>query len=259
MVTFSPALLGRLAGASRVAVLTGAGVSAESGVPTFRDAQTGLWARYNPHELATPEAFRANPRLVWEWYEFRRGLVAAARPNPGHVALAALEARYPDFTLATQNVDNLHRTAGSQNVVELHGNLAQTLCSAEMVPVAHWGATDEVPPRCPRCGSPLRPGVVWFGEALPPAALQAARAAAARAEVFLSVGTSGLVHPAAGLPLLAREGGAYVVAVNIAPGDPALFDEQLIGPAGVVLPALCDALGVPLRGESAGSPDQEIV
>ncbi|KPV48157.1 NAD-dependent protein deacylase, partial [Kouleothrix aurantiaca] len=124
MVTFSPALLGRLAGASRVAVLTGAGVSAESGVPTFRDAQTGLWARYNPHELATPEAFRANPRLVWEWYEFRRGLVAAARPNPGHVALAALEARYPDFTLATQNVDNLHRTAGSQNVVELHGNLA---------------------------------------------------------------------------------------------------------------------------------------
>ncbi len=236
-------LISHLRTAESVAVLTGAGVSAESGIPTFRDAQTGLWARYDPHELATPEAFRRNPRLVWEWYAYRRGLVAAAAPNPAHLALAALERRTPDFTLITQNVDGLHRRAGSQNVVELHGNITRTKCFDEDVVVERWPATGDVPPCCPSCGGPLRPDVVWFGETLPAAAWNAATAAARRCQVFLCVGTSGVVQPAADLPFLARRSGAYVAEINLAPG--ALHDQldaQLYGPAGEILPRILAAL-----------------
>lgn len=236
-------LIERLRRAGSIAALTGAGVSAESGIPTFRDAQTGLWARYDPQELATPEAFRRDPRLVWEWYEHRRALVAAAAPNPAHRALVALERRLADFTLITQNVDGLHRRAGSQNVVELHGNITRTKCFEEDVAIDSWPTTDAVPPRCPRCGGLLRPDVVWFGEALPPAAWERASAAARRCDVFLCVGTSGVVWPEADLPIQARRSGAYVVEINLAPGAlHGRLDAHLYGPAGRLLPELVAAV-----------------
>ena len=228
--------------AGHVAVLTGAGISAESGVPTFRDAQTGLWARYRPQDLATREAFQRHPRLVWEWYAWRRALVAQAAPNPGHRALVELEQRVPKLTLLTQNVDGLHQRAGSRRVIELHGNLARTRCFEEDSVVDAWEETGEVPPRCPRCGSLLRPDVVWFGEALPPQALQAAREAASTCDLFLAVGTSGIVEPAASLPYAALRSGAVVVEIN-PEATPLTADVPyaLHGPAGVVLPALLQA------------------
>lgn len=236
-------LTDRLRAARSVAVLTGAGVSAESGIPTFRDAQTGLWARYDPAELATAAAFRRHPQLVWEWYAHRRAIAAGAKPNPGHTALAALEQRYADFTLITQNIDNLHWRAGSRNVVELHGNITRTKCFAAEHAVAQWPAGGETPPRCPYCGSPLRPDVVWFGETLPPQAWDAAVAAARRCDVFLCVGTSAVVRPAADLPLYARHAGAYIVEINLAAGVLAgHFDLHLYGPAGRLLPALVATL-----------------
>lgn len=234
--------------ANGVAALTGAGVSAESGVPTFRDAQTGLWARYRPEDLATPEAFARDPKLVWEWYTMRRGLVASANPNPAHYALARIAGKARQFTLITQNVDNLHQRAGSRDVVELHGNIARTKCSRENIVVETWQATTEVPPRCPRCGAPLRPDVVWFGEILPPQAYARAETAARTCALFLSVGTSSVVYPAAGLASLAREHGAVLVEIN--PQDTPLSraaDIALRGAAGELLPAL-EALAWPDSG-----------
>ena len=236
-------LIARLRQARRVAVLTGAGISAESGVPTFRQAQTGLWARYDPQQLATPQAFRRQPQLVWDWYAWRRGLVAGVEPNPGHFALAELERRVPQFTLITQNVDSLHQRAGSRAVLELHGNIARTTCSREGRVVEAWPESDERPPRCPHCGAFLRPDVVWFGEALPAEVLEAAIAATRTADVFLTIGTSGLVHPAASLPLLAARQGAVTVEVN--PEETPLSEEMtycLRGPSGVLLPALVAAV-----------------
>lgn len=239
----SATLIQKLRAAHSVAVLTGAGVSAESGIPTFRDAQTGLWARYDPQDLATSAAFLRNPGLVWEWYAHRRGMAAAAAPNPAHSALAAIERRIADFTLITQNVDGLHRRGGSQNVVELHGNITRTKCFDDEIIVEHWPATDQVPPCCPHCGGYLRPDVVWFGEALPAEAWSLARAAAQRCQVFLSIGTSGVVRPAAELPFYARQCGASVVEINLMAGEPSgVFDEQLIGPSGRILPELVVAL-----------------
>jgi NAD-dependent deacetylase len=239
---FEAGLLNALRRARHVAALTGAGISAESGVPTFREAQTGLWAQYDPNELATLEAFARDPALVWAWYTWRRTLVAAAEPNAGHRALAAMAGRVPKFTLITQNVDGLHARAGSQSVIELHGNLGRTACSTEGEVVDDWPDLGETPPRCPRCGAPLRPGVVWFGESLPPAALEAALAAAAACDVFLSVGTSALVQPAASLPLVALQKGAWVVEVNPAPTPlTPLVTVHLRGKAGEVLPALVQA------------------
>lgn len=166
-MTIPGTLIQRLAGARSVTVLTGAGVSAESGVPTFRDAQTGLWAKYNPEDLATPRAFRSNPRLVWEWYAWRRKLVAEAKPNPAHFALVELERQVPEFHLVTQNVDGLHQRAGSQRVIELHGNITRTKCFDEGTIISKWTETGDVPPKCPDCGGLLRPDVVWFEEPLP--------------------------------------------------------------------------------------------
>ncbi|MBM3851722.1 MAG: NAD-dependent deacylase [Verrucomicrobia bacterium] len=228
--------------ARRVAVLTGAGVSAESGVPTFRDAQTGLWARFRPEELATPRAFRLDPRRVWEWYAWRRELVARAEPNAAHRALVAMEARQPEFTLITQNVDGLHTRAGSRNVIELHGNLHRTKCFDEDVAVSEWTDTGDVPPRCPRCGGLLRPDVVWFEENLPVEALARAMECSAACDVFLSVGTATVVYPAAELPLRARAGGARLVEINPSPTPiSAQAHHVLRGPAGEVLPELLRA------------------
>lgn len=240
-VEIPPQLVEDLNDARSVVALTGSGISAESGVPTFRDAQTGLWAQYDPQQLATPEAFMRDPDLVWEWYEWRRKLVGEAEPNPGHYALAELERKVPNFTLATQNVDGLHRRAGSENVRELHGNILRTTCSAERIEVEPLG--NEKPPVCPNCGAPLRPDVVWFGEMLPEGIMEAAAEAARNCDVFLSVGTSSLVYPAASLPYEALSAGATVVEVNLEETPlTTRADYTLLGRAGEVLPALLSSM-----------------
>jgi NAD-dependent deacetylase len=238
MSVLPPGLIDAMRSAGRTVVLTGSGVSAESGVPTFREAQTGLWARFDPQELATPEALERDPKLVWDWYEWRRKLVAEASPNPGHAAIAGMERLFPDFTLITQNVDGLHQRAGSREVIELHGNILRTKCSVEDMVVGEY-EEGETPPLCPSCGAPLRPDVVWFGEMLPYEALDVASEAARRSDVFLSVGTSSLVYPAAALPFDALESGATLLEIN--PGETPLTphaDYTLRGPAGEVLPRL---------------------
>ncbi len=232
-------LVAALRQARHVAVLTGAGISAESGLATFRDAQTGLWAQYRPEDLATPHAFARNPQLVWEWYAWRRAQAAEAEPNPGHRALVALAQHVPQSTLITQNVDGLHQRAGSQPVIELHGNITRTKCSVEGTIVDAWPPTEEVPPPCPRCGGLLRPDVVWFGESLPAHALAAALTAARSCDLFLSIGTSGLVEPAASLPRIAQQAGATVVYINL-DVTPATSARRyaINGKAGQVLPVL---------------------
>ncbi len=240
-------LIDRLRRARSVAALTGAGVSAESGVPTFRDAQTGLWAKFDPQELATPSAFARNPKFVWDWYASRRERVAQAKPNPGHLALAAIERRVDEFLLVTQNVDGLHQAAGSVNVVELHGNIRRVKCSRGCGVVATWDdPRPDEPPRCAACGAFLRPDVVWFEEMLPPAALEQAEDGACRCEILLVVGTAAEVYPAAALPGAARRHGAIVVEINPQPTAlSADVDHVLRGPAGVVLPALVAAAWPP--------------
>lgn len=239
-------LIHSLHAARRVAVLTGAGISAESGIPTFREAQTGLWSRYDPQELATPQAFRHNPRLVWEWYAWRKSLVAQAKPNAGHLALAEMELffreRLAKFTLITQNVDGLHQRSGSESIVELHGNINRTKCFKEGILVEQFNIGDDVPPSCPNCGGPLRPDVVWFGENLPPEALISAWEAAQTCDLFFSIGTSSLVEPAASLPHIAINHGATIIELN---PDETMLTQQatyvLRGPAGEILPALLSA------------------
>lgn len=240
MTDFPETLITLLREAQHVVVLTGAGVSAESGVPTFRDALTGLWAKYDPTELATPEAFARDPALVWNWYLWRRNLVRGVSPNPGHVALVRMQQLIPRLTLITQNVDSLHQTAGSQNVVELHGNLTRARCANCGRVAARWPEeTAEVPPRCTHCHGRLRPDVVWFGESLPTAELQKAFEAASHCDVFFSVGTSALVQPAASLPLEALSRGTAVVEINPSPTPLTRYaDIVLTGPSGVILPDL---------------------
>jgi NAD-dependent deacetylase len=235
-----------MAGARRVVVLTGAGVSAESGVPTFRDAQTGLWAQYDPAQLATPEAFRSNPELVWGWYLWRRELTRKAEPNPGHEALARLQDLVDELVLVTQNVDGLHARAGSRDVIELHGNIMRTVCFRCRVEDGREVVLDEGVPQCTMCGGPLRPDVVWFGEPLPMNALARAADAARAADVFLSVGTSSLVYPAAALPYEALTVGVPVVEVN--PETTALSGRAtwtLRGPSGEVLPLIVATIRPP--------------
>jgi NAD-dependent deacetylase len=236
-------LIDRLRAAQRIVAFTGAGISAESGLSTFRDKQTGLWAKYRPEDLATPQAFQRNPRMVWEWYEWRRGFAATAEPNPGHHALAQIEAARPGFFLATQNVDGLHARAGSRNLVELHGNIRRTICFDRHHLAEHWEPTDEPPPRCAQCGSLLRPDVVWFGEQLRGDALARAQQAAAQCDLFLSIGTSTLVYPAAELPFIAGSNGATVIEINpdFTPLSK-LADIALREKAGVALPAIAAAM-----------------
>lgn len=235
-------LVDALRNCRRLCVLTGSGISAESGVPTFREAQTGLWARFDPHELATPEAFSRDPALVWRWYRWRRELIGKVRPNAAHRALARLADMLPDLTLITQNVDGLHQQAGSRGVIEFHGNIFQNRCFAETTLVEHADLSPEVP-KCPACGAALRPGVVWFGESIPATALDAATMAVQRCDLFIAIGTSALVWPAGGFAELARENAALVVEVN--PDDTPLTpiaNYALRGKAGVVLPELVDCL-----------------
>jgi NAD-dependent deacetylase len=227
-----------LRSARAVTVLTGAGVSAESGLPTFRDAMTGLWTRFRPEDLATPEAFRRDPRLVWEWYAWRRRMAREAQPNAAHIAITEMARRVPQFTLITQNVDGLHQRAGSPDVLELHGSLHRARCVREGVTAEEF-ATEDLPPRCPRCGWMLRPDVVWFGEALPAGALDAAVRAAESCDLFLSVGTSGQVEPAASLVHLAAQAGAVVATINLdVTPHVAARAYQVNGRAGEVLPSL---------------------
>lgn len=198
----------------KVVVLTGAGISAESGIPTFR-GKDGLWKKHDPMKLATPEAFGKNPKLVWEWYDWRRQLIAKAKPNEAHLLLADLERKLGDLWVVTQNVDGLHQRAGSKKVIELHGNIWKVRCTS-------CGAEDydyraplpEIPPKCKSCGGLLRPGVVWFGEPLPMDALQSAYTLAQEADIFMVIGTSAQVYPAAELPFIAKNNGAKLIEIN---------------------------------------------
>lgn len=203
-----------IAKCSRCAVLTGAGISAESGVPTFR-GKDGLWGKFKPEELATVEAFMSNSKMVWEWYNWRRELMGKVKPNPGHLALAELESLIPTFCLITQNVDGLHQQAGSETLLELHGNIHRNKCLDCNAPFLGNDEIDpDTIPRCERCGGQIRPDVVWFGEMLNPSTIEAAFKAAETAEVFMSIGTSALVHPAASLPIAAKQHGATLIEIN---------------------------------------------
>ncbi len=256
----------RLRAARRVFVLTGAGVSAESGIETFRAPGTGLWSQYSPREVATPEAWARDPVKVWSWYSYRRRGAHRAQPNLGHRALAQLERRAPPFTLATQNVDGLHQRAGSASVVELHGSLFRFRCAREGTPVAYVDPEDESPqaverleteevltqpPTCPGCGANVRPDIVWFGEPLPTEPWQVAQDAARACDVCLVVGTSALVEPAAGLPRIARRRGAYLIEINPdATALTPLAHWSARERAGVALPALLAAIADSETSES---------
>jgi NAD-dependent deacetylase len=223
----------------RVVALTGAGVSAESGVPTFR-GEAGLWRQYHPEELATPQAFARDPKLVWEWYDWRRGLIGACQPNPAHHTLADMESRLPGFTLITQNVDGLHRLAGSQHVLELHGDIWRLRCTRQGITLVDRTAPlPEIPPRCAECGAILRPDVVWYGEALPRDVLETAFAASVACDIVLVIGTSAVVQPAASQPLIAIENGAALVEINPQPTPLSDYaDLTLRQPAAQAMPEL---------------------
>lgn len=241
MVNVSERLKELLAGRStRVCVLTGAGVSAESGVPTFRD-KDGLWQKFRPEELANMKAFLANPKLVWDWYEHRRKVIRDVKPNAGHEALARMEAHFTGrFTLVTQNVDGLHARAGSKNILEVHGNIMRSFCvSCEKFADENFllNLREGDKAECGDCGGLLRPDVVWFGEMLPAKVWQKSVEAAESCDLFFTIGTSAAVYPAAGLPMVAGENGAYVVEIN--PQETEIsshVDECLRGPSAVVLP-----------------------
>jgi NAD-dependent deacetylase len=232
-----------LTSATRVVVLTGAGVSQESGLRTFRDAQDALWAQYKPEDLASPEAFARDPKLVWDWYAWRREAIKGVRPNPGHYALVEMENRIPAFTLITQNVDGLHRFAGSRNVLELHGNIQRVRCAECGTFTETWGDDTESVPLCVVCGGMLRPDVIWFGEALPRAELEAAVKASRSCHVYFSIGTSGVVQPAASLAYAARNNGSVVVEINAEPTPlTPKVDFAFHGKSGEILPDLAKAV-----------------
>jgi NAD-dependent deacetylase len=235
-------LINALVKSKSVAVLTGAGISAESGIKTFRDPD-GLWSKFNPAELASMDGFMSNPTLVWEWYQLRRDVINQAEPNPGHYAIVEMQKLFKDFTLITQNVDRLHQKAGSVDVAELHGNIIDNFCIRCKSPFLEQISSDTKDvPICKECGGMIRPAVVWFGEMLPYEALMRAESAAKRAQVFITAGTSAEVYPAANLPLIARQSGAVVVEIN--PNETAIssyMDFCLREPSGVALPQIISA------------------
>ncbi|MBN2566417.1 MAG: NAD-dependent deacylase [Candidatus Eisenbacteria bacterium] len=233
----------RLGEVSDLVVITGSGVSQESGVPTFR-GEDGLWKEHRAEELATRRAFEADPILVWSWYDYRRQLVAEAQPNAAHRAIADLENSFAEFSLITQNTDGLHERAGSRAPIELHGNIWRARCTRERTVIELTAnPLPEIPPRCRKCGSLLRPDVVWYGEPLPVKAYERSHELAARCDAMLVVGTSAIVHPAASLPLVAKHGGALVIEINTSfTPISALVDATLLGRAGDVLPELVDRI-----------------
>ncbi|HEY5648497.1 MAG TPA: NAD-dependent deacylase [Nitrospiria bacterium] len=226
----------KLSAAQRVTVLTGAGISADSGVPTFRGSD-GLWRNFRAEDLATPEAFQRDPVLVWEWYNWRRELIASKRPNAGHAALVHLEKTIPDFTLISQNVDGLHGLAGSKNLIEIHGNIWKVRCTGCGMVKEDRRVPIPVPPDCSSCGKMLRPHIVWFGESLHPEDMRKAISALGGCDVMLVIGTSGVVQPAASFAGEARSQGAFVVEVNPDTGTP-LAHIHLQGRAAEVMPGL---------------------
>lgn len=224
----------------KIVALTGAGISAESGLATFRDAQTGLWSKFRPEELATAEAFQRDPKFVQDWYVWRREQALNAKPNAGHIALAEMEKRAPEFLLVTQNVDGLHARAGSKRVVELHGNIHRFRCFDNDCASDNFDVDQR---RCRSCGGHLRPDVVWFGEMLPVNALEAAVSASESCEVFLSIGTSSIVYPAADLWRRAKDSGAIVIEINRDPTSlTPLADYSFLGKAGEILPKLVESV-----------------
>ncbi len=242
---FPADLIALLRRTPKLVALTGAGVSQESGLRTFRDAQTGLWAQYKPEELASPEAFARDPKLVWDWYVWRREAVKGARPNAGHDALVEIERQVSNFTLITQNVDGLHRMAGTQNPLELHGNIQRVRCSECATYAESWKDEFDSVPRCEECGGLLRPDVVWFGESLPRDQLERAMEAARASEVYLSIGTSGVVQPAASLAYAAKNNGATLVEINAEPTPLTPKTNYFFqGKSGEILPALLNAVWV---------------
>ncbi len=239
-----PPLVEALRSARRVGVLTGAGISAESGLATFRDRLTGLWTKYNLEDLVTTDALRRQPGIVWDWFADMREAMEKAGPNPAHLALAEIERRVPEYVLLTQNIDSLHQRAGSQKVYELHGNIFRTRCNVEWRLVDQWMDIGESPPRCPDCGGILRPDVVLFGEMLPTDAWEAATNAVANCDLFFSIGTSGTVEPAASLTYHALFRGATVVVTNLDVETEIASSGKLFkihGRAGEILPALVQA------------------
>ncbi len=248
---FSSELIKTLRSARHIVVLTGAGVSAESGIPTFRDAQTGLWEKFDPSVLASPQGFRQDKALVWGWYEWRRMRVLKAQPNAAHYAIAELANHVEQLTIITQNVDDLHERAGSTHVIHLHGSLHEPRCFACARPYTFpEGIPDEPeagrrlqPPNCLHCNGYIRPGVVWFGESLPEASWWSASLAAKCCDLLLSIGTSSLVWPAAKLPMDAANSGATVVQINLEPTSlDSVAHYNLHGKAGEVLPKLIEAI-----------------
>ena len=239
---FPSSLIQSLRAAPRIVALTGAGISAESGLATFRDAQTGLWSKFKPEELATAEAFQRDPKFVQDWYAWRREQALKAKPNPGHLALAEIEKRASEFLLVTQNVDGLHARAGSKRLIELHGNIHrfrcfENNCASDNFDVEHG--------RCRSCGGNLRPDVVWFGEMLPVSAIEAATKAAEMCDVFFSIGTSSVVYPAADLWRRAKDCGAIVIEINKDPTPPTpLADYSFLGKAGEILPAVVEQIWI---------------
>ncbi len=226
---------------NEIVVLTGAGISSESGIPTYR-GEEGLWRNYNPFELATPEAFFKNPKLVWEWYESRRVIMKNAKPNAGHFAITTLEKEKRDFTLITQNVDGLHFTAGTRNVIEIHGSLWETKCTeCEKVEKNYLVPLPQLPPKCGHCDSLVRPNTVWFGEIIPMEKIDRCLFAIEQCDLLLIVGTSGVVEPAASMGLLAKKSEKPVVEINteVTPGT-GLYDASVIGKSGEVLPLLVE-------------------
>lgn len=240
----------RMAGARRIVAITGAGISAESGVPTFR-GEDGLRRRSRAEDLATPLAFERNPTLVWEWYDWRRRVIAQSEPNPGHVALAELEGVVADFLLITQNVDGLHKRAGSRKVIEIHGSLWRLRCPAEQKVFENLEVPlPQLPPRC-SCGAVLRPDVVWFGESLDPRMLEECHRALELSQCVIVAGTSGIVQPVASFPIVAKRAGAFLVEVNReATPLSSLMDECLRGKTGEILPRLVEAIKESRRGGS---------
>lgn len=233
---FSASLIKLLRKPRKIVALTGAGISAESGLATFRDAQTGLWSKFRPEELATAEAFQRDPKFVQDWYAWRREQALKAEPNAGHLALAEIEKRAPEFLLVTQNVDGLHARAGSGRIVELHGNIHRFRCFENDCPAEHFDLENG---RCRSCGDHLRPDVVWFGEMLPANAIDAAIEASENCDVFFSIGTSSLVYPAADLWRRAKSNGAIVIEINKDPTPlTPLADYAFAGKAGEILPRL---------------------